>query len=78
MGKKRRCREVAREDLQIGKWSNRERTEKKVDGWGALTQEYPRFYWGTMFPHGALPSKREKGPEECHFLPPDSRVGLSE
>ena len=69
---------MAREDLQIGKWSNRERTEKLVDGWGAFTQEYPRFYKGTMFPHGVLPSKRKKGPEECHFLPPDNRVDLSE
>ena len=43
-----------------------------------MTKEYLRVYLGTIFPHGVLPSKRKKGPEECHFLPPDNRVGLSE
>ena len=57
-----------REGVQEGK------DRELVDGWGALTQEC----WGVdrSIPHGVLPSKRKKGPEECQFLPPDKPCGF--
>ena len=57
-----------REGVQEGK------DRELVDGWGAFTQEC----WGVdrSIPHGVLPSKRKKGPEECQFLPPDKPCGF--